>query len=542
MIKRSKICLLLCALTAIAFAPVAHAQTQNTQFESIGLYDTGHKDSLGTGIYHQSSRTGLTKLLEQNKRSHWIAVEKTINNFLLTTADASALRNDIDIQAGKDLFTLRLNALLKRGLNKQVFDLFTKIPEESTQESLAFIGVLSMLLNKEKALACLETKTLLPHFKGNKFWQELDAYCTLSLSKQIHTTAQTLIDNSDKVIISSILKDPDYRFEYTPATFSALSPLERALLTAEERIAITTAFKDTPPQHIPSLLLQTHISDEAKVLLTMQAVKHGILNITSLTALYESLNENTAHIKGIGEIIRLYGETKGSWIPKKRKKRIEKAFSIAKDYGDLALLPFLPILLKMEPGDDLSLDNTKRTIHLSLYSDLTIPPRWIKDLHTLSIKGSKNKDFENLRSQVLYATILLTNSTNEDHLIAANKAIKPYLLSNNTLAALKNITDAIDITPHNNGNVPYIYENDFDLLQNRSYTMPPSILLDALRQSSENQDLGGTLFLSSIILSGIEHKELYLGTLGDISIALSKTGLKQVSLHLLAQAILEIEN
>lgn len=540
MIRRINIHLILCAIFAITFS--YKAQAQNTKFESMGLFDASHKNSLGAGIYHQSSRAALTKLLEQTKGSQWIALEREINHFLLTTADASAIKNDITVSAGKDLFTLRLNALLKRGLNKQAFDLFTKIPDEITQDSLAYSGVLSMLLNKEKALACLETKTLLPRFKDKPFWQELDAYCTLSLSTQPHEAEQKTIENSNKKIIQSVLSSEDFKFEYETAVFSALSPLERAILTAEDRITLQNAYKDTPAQHIAPLLQQSHIDDETRILLTMQAIRHGILEIDALTSLYESLNEKETSVKGIGEIAVLYGETKEGWIPKKRKDKVERAFALAGKYGDLSLLPFLPVLMKMAPGDDLSLINAKRSAYLSLYSDAPFPAEWIKDLQKLSFEGSDNKNLEELRSQILYAAITLSKHKNEDLEIAARKTIKPYQFSKNNLAALKNITETIDISTDNSDKVQYIYENDFDLTENRSYTMPPPILMDTLRRSSENQDIGTTLFLSSAILGGIERKELYLGTLSDISIALRKTGSKQISRHMLAQAILEIEN
>ncbi len=537
---RSNIRLIVCALMTSLFTSGAYAQ--DTQYESMGLFNADHKYSLGAGIYHQSSRAALTKLLEQTNGSQWIALEKTVNNFFLTTADASAIKNDIEVPVGKDLFTLRLNALLKRGLNKQAFDLFTKIPDEITQESLAYSGVLSMLLNKEKALACLETKTLLPRFKDKPFWQELDAYCTLSLSTQPHETEQKTIANSTKKIIQSILSSPDFKFEYTPTTFAALSSLERALLTADNRITLQSAYKDTPAQHIAPLLQQSHMNEETRILLTMQAIGHGILEIDVLTSLYESLNKKDASVKGIGEIAELYGETKRGWIPKKRKNKIERAFALAGKYGDLSLLPFLPTLMKMKPGDDLSLINAKRSAILFLHSDQPFPSKWIKYLQKISIEPSDNKHREKLRSQILFAAITLSQIDDQDLMIRAQNTIKPYQLSNSTLAALKNITETIDINTGISDKVQYIYENDFDLTENRSYTMPPSVLMDTLRQSSKNQDIGATLLLSSAILGGIERKELYLGTLSDISIALRKTGSKQLSRRILAQAILEIEN
>lgn len=541
MMKKPKnIHLIICALITIFFTSGANAQ--DTQYESMGLFDAGHKYSLGTGLYHQSSRAALTKLLEQTPTSQWITLERTINHFLLTTADASAIKNDITVPAGKDLFTLRLNALLKRGLNKQAFDLFTKIPNEITQESLAYTGVMSMLLNKEKALACLETKTLLPRFKDKPFWQELDAYCTLSLSTQPHKAEQETIANSNKRIIESILSSTDFKFEYTPNTFATLSPLERALLTADNRITLQNAYKDTPAQHIAPLLQQSYLSEKTRTLLTMQAIKHGIIEINSLTHLYETLNTKDSPVEGIGEIAALYGETKKGWFPKKRKKKIERAFALAEKYGELSLLPFIPTLMEMKPGVDLSLENAKRSAFLFLYTDQPFPSKWIKYLQKISLDPSKNKHHETLRSQILFVAITRSKAKDENLMHAARESIKPYQFSNNTRTALKNITETIDINTIISDKVQYIYENDFDLTENRSYTMPPSVLMDALRQSSKNQDIGSTLLLSSAILGRIKYEDLYPETLGDIIVALRNTGLKQLSRDIMAQAILEIEN
>ena len=542
MLQKNVKYLLSYAIFALSLTPAVHAQTNETQLESIGLFDTTHKYSLGSGIYHKSSRAALTKLLENTKTSQWIALNRELNHFLLTSADVSSLNNDIVVPIGKDLFTMRLNALLNRGLNKQAFELFSKIPDGTTLRPLAYPGVLSMLLNKQKALACLEAKVLTTDLKNDQFWLDLDAYCTISLSKQTHAEKQNLIQQSSNKILGKILSNERFTFEYTPTTFAALSPLERAILTAENKITLQKAYKKTPPQDIAPLLQQTDIDDETRVVLTIQAIKHGVFEFDALTDLFEKLNEQSTLNKSIEEIISLYEETKEVWLPKRRKSKIEQAFILADKYDDIILIPFLPVLMKMEPGDDISLVNAKRSVALFLYTDLQFPSKWIEYLQEITIDDKNYDNLEKVRSQTLLAATILAKPDNSDVIKKADNIINSYTQLNMKMATLKNITYFIDINTSNNDKVQYIYENDFDLIENKSYTMPPSIVMDTLRQSSTKQDIGVTLLLSNAILSGIENKELYPGTLGDISIALSKIGSKKLSHRILAQAILEIEN
>ncbi|MGH1377667.1 MAG: hypothetical protein ACRBB3_02485 [Alphaproteobacteria bacterium] len=529
-----------CAIITLSTMPLSHAQTNKPQLESIGLYDTTHKYSLGSGVYHKSNRIALTTLLENTRTSNWTALNREINHFLLTSADAPSLESDS--QQVTDLFTMRFNALLQRGLNKEAFDLFSKIPEGTKLNSLAYPGVITMLLNKEKALACLETKALSPSLKNTQFWKELDAYCTISLSNQNHNEKEDILKNTKNVILNKIISDKKFTFEYTPTSFAALSPIERAILTAEDKITLKSAHKDTPPQDIAPLLQQSSINEETRVVLTIQAVKHGIFELSALTSLYEEISKKDHRKNGIYKIISLYDETKEGWLPKRRKDKIEKVFILADKYGDLALLPLLPILIKMEPGDDISIENTKRTLSLFLYSDLPFPSDWIDNLEEITTDKPNDISFYKLRLQTLLTAKILDKTLNNNASTDIDSSASADLQFITNIETLKNIIDSIDINTGNDDKVQYIYENDFDLNENRSYTMPPSIVMDALRQSSTNQDIGVTLLLSNAILSGIKNEELYLGTLSDICIALSKIGSKKLSHRILAQAILEIEN
>ncbi len=518
-----------------------------TKLESIGLLHNEDSNSLGAGLYSQSNRSETVFLLKNINRTSWINLQNTVKNLLITSADSAAINNDIDIKEGHDLLTLRITALLRMGYNKEAFDLYTKTSDLSLNEPLIRAGIFSMLLNKQKALACLEIKTSLDKYRNIDFWKELNAYCTLSLSKDSLPEYQTIIDQSENKILKSILENKDFRFEYDIKSFAALSFLERAILTAEDRIILPRSsnvpFQHIHPQHTAALLQQTHISEDTKALLSLNAVENGVQSIEFLSALYENILDKYKHNPPKGndwyQLAVLYDETKAGWIPKKRKDKIAEAFTIADKYNDITLLPFLPAIQSMDIGEDLSLSHAVRATKLFLYSDDSPPEDWLEQLTDAKYE---NQSAEKMRLQLITALSLMVKTKDAELQEKAQKSLKTYLASDQKTAALKNIIENIDSTQNNGDKVRYIDTNGFDLVWNNRYTMPPYVILKALDQSSKNQDISVSLLLSAYTLSKIGNEDVYAGILGDIVIALDDLGFKQLSHRIIAQAILKIEN
>ncbi len=518
-----------------------------TKLESIGLLHNEDSNSLGAGLYSQSNRSETVFLLKNINRTSWISLQNTVKNLLITSADSAAINNDIDINEGHDLLTLRMTALLRMGYNKEAFELYTKTSDLSLDEPLIRAGIFSMLLNKQKALACLEIKTSLNKYQNIDFWKELNAYCTLSLSKDAHPEYQTIIDQSKNKILKSILENKDFRFEYDTKSFAALSFLERAILTAEDRIILprssNVSFQHIHPQHTAALLQQTHISEDTKALLSLNAVENGVQSIDFLSAMYESIldkyKNNPPKNNDWYQLAALYDETKAGWIPKKRKDKIAEAFTIADKYSDITLLPFLPAIQGMDIGEDLSLSHAARATKIFLYSDDSPPEDWLEQLTDAKYE---NQNEEKMRLQLITALSLMVKTKDTELQEKARKSLKTYLISDQKTAALKNIIENIDSTQNNGDKVRYIDTNGFDLVWNNRYTMPPYVILKALDQSSKNQDISVSLLLSAYTLSKMGNEDVYAGILGDIVAALDGLGFKQLSHRIIAQAILKIEN
>ncbi len=538
-------------LASMVLSLPTHAQDTTdidyTKLESIGLLHNEDSNSLGAGLYSQSNRSETVFLLKNINRTSWISLQNTVKNLLITSADSAAINNDIDIKEGHDLLTLRITALLRMGYNKEAFELYTKTSDLSLNEPLIRAGIFSMLLNKQKALACLEIKTSLDKYRNIDFWKELNAYCTLSLSKDSLPEYQTIIDQSENKILKSILENKDFRFEYDIKSFAALSFLERAILTAEDRIILPRSsnvpFQHIHPQHTAALLQQTHISEDTKALLSLNAVENGVQSIEFLSALYENILDKYKHNPPKGndwyQLAVLYDETKAGWIPKKRKDKIAEAFTIADKYNDITLLPFLPAIQSMDIGEDLSLSHAVRATKLFLYSDDSPPEDWLEQLTDAKYE---NQSAEKMRLQLITALSLMVKTKDAELQEKAQKSLKTYLASDQKTAALKNIIENIDSTQNNGDKVRYIDTNGFDLVWNNRYTMPPYVILKALDQSSKNQDISVSLLLSAYTLSKIGNEDVYAGILGDIVIALDDLGFKQLSHRIIAQAILKIEN
>ena len=539
-------CLTFAIAVTLCYGPSIQAEEKPidyTQLESIGLYDANHENSLGHGLYHPSERSSLTYFLKNFRPSRWAALDHTLKNLLLTAADTGAVRNDIPVKNGEDLFTLRLGALLKLGYNKQAYKFFTKMPQNSAQEKTLRLGIISMLLNKEKALACLEVKTHFPKHHNIAFWRELNAYCSLSLSKDPNPAFMAEIKNS--AILSSLITKPKFTIEYKDGSlFKTLTPVEKAILIAEDAVIPVNedlpAYINIPPQDISALLTQSRLNDRVHITLYALAIKHNILETNDLENLYRELADKYKKDEktpaGIRSLPTLYKKLQGVLLPSKRNEKLNTALTIAETTNDFTLIPLLPAFSKMDIGKDISLENVKRILPLYLHSTAPVPEDWLEDLSKQETTSKKEA------GQVLTALILMSESVDKKILDSSQKIINAYLLSSSYTTPIKNIIENIDSSLKYGDKDYIIYENDFDLATNKSYTMPPTILTDELSSSSTNQNIAKTLLLSGFILGGIEKEKLYSGTLGDVVIALSKTGYKNVAQRTLAQAILEQQN
>jgi len=172
-------------------------------------------------------------------------------------------------------------------------------------------------------------------------------------------------------------------------------------------------------------------------------------------------------------------------------------------------------------------------------TDTTIPEKWIK---TLSKQGNAESQSNIDIGKTLFTMILMSEFADKKTIETSQRVITPYLLSSIFTISVKNIIENIDTDTKYTDKDVNVYENGFDLTEDKGYTMPPTILMDDLDSSSKNQNIAETILLAGKIASQTEGEKLYLGTLGKIITALNKIGYKQTAQNMLAQAILEHNN
>ena len=569
--------LLLCAISIILICnPLAtHAQQDQqapvealpitttdyivdyTTTESLGLLDMQDEESYGSGVYHHTNRSQLTPLLKGLKQSNWIVMRPAIKNFLLTQTDISALIQDTPIIPGEDLLTLRLNALLDLGYIQESFELYQKASDNILDEPTIRAGVYAMLLNRQKGLACLEVKTVIPRFKNIPFWTQLDAYCEASLPHTNDGVKTAAIKDIDGLpIIKSLLESPDYSFQYEPESFTALSTIERAILTAEGRLTLGYITAETiitiPPQHIAPLLTQPteHLSLMQKALLLGAATNYDIKQPEAMTGFYKKLLAQQKEAKDQDQqqqfskethdlyiLANLYDETSGKWSGTGRTEKISQAIVLAHKYSDKLLIPFLTAISKMTIGEDISLETALSLAPLYLYIPEHISKTWIKDL--LKMHTPKTLRKYEMREKLIISLFLLSKNSKR----SIQDKIYTYIYSASLHSPLaKDIINIIENSSNtvNDGDKVHINGvNGFDLATNKRYTMPPYYVSNALKQASENQNISVSLLLSAHILSEIDKKDVYIGTIADIASALSNVSIRTLPDHIIAQTVME---
>ncbi|MCK5385274.1 MAG: hypothetical protein KAJ29_06820, partial [Alphaproteobacteria bacterium] len=420
-------------------------------------------------------------------------------------------------------------------------------------------GVYAMLLNRQKGLACLEIKTLSGQFKDIPLWTILNFYCEASLPGENSSRKDKKDDFSQYSILDAILESPDYVYEYDPKDFAALSMIERAALCAQGSISTKYITPQTiakiPPEHISILLAQPSLSDLQKALLLGAAIDHAIEPPEAMTAFYKELLEKQKQEKKIeGQttapgpstptatdelliIAQLYEETTENWLGTARAEKISRAIALAHKHSDKLMIPFLPVISKLDIEKDISLEDALDIVHLYLYTPQKISKTWINDL--LKIDYSDQPQQEIAREKLLISLFLLYENDKSalKNKMYNNISTKP--LRSGLIKDVRNIIENIDITPINSDKVRMKDINGFDLGKDKRYTMPPYHVLSTLKQASENQDISVSLLLSACILSKIDKQDMYIGTLGNIASALSNVGIKIAPRHIVAEALMQ---
>jgi hypothetical protein len=521
--------------------------------EDTGLYVSASEGSLGKDLWKDIKRSSLLSLLQDMPvESREPAVQRLIFGALLTQADSTMINNDIAIEPGRDLLTVRLEKLTQAGAYKQAQDLYSSLDDEIEpyHERLAQAGILAMMLNAEKSLACVEAETVRDTFAESKFIKEILAFCDVTMSENpsqesVDTFAALNLRNAD------VITSKDGAITYDPKSFDALPLIEKAFLTAQNKIRFGTSgvkdFAAIPPTHLRILLTADDLSADDRFMLTAAAEEWGLAMPGELLSLYKAavapasgqdpgtmnVPDSTKDWEKLG-----YYFVIASNAPDKEAEwnAIKKGFTAGRPLGIGTLKPYAEVLVKAEPGDARQ-DELETAIRILNATATPIPPQWRDRI--LGIQPSDEKGLSNQRLFALQTAVELAQNSGKKQTQNTEKASEiPYPANSRGGYLVKSIIENVDTTTANSDNAIRIYEKDYGLTFKQDYVMPSTVVWNHLLESSLSKNTGETVLLSASVLQAAELGNIYPGLLNDVRTGLRNVGLTDISSDLAAAAIL----
>jgi hypothetical protein len=567
--SHSKIALLCAAafvLAVPAYAAKTDMQTLNVQsskpqvtlskadlaeLENVGLYSSASEGSLGKGLWKDAKRSDLLKLLDEMPvQSQEPTVQRLIFGALLSQTDSSLINNDVPLEPGHDLFTLRLEKLIQAGAYRQAQDLYSSIDElEPYHERLARAGILAMLLNSEKSLACVEAETVRETFAESKFVQEILAFCDVTMSDTPSPDSMPTLANLNLRNIDLITTD-GAAMAYSKDNFDSLPLIEKALLTAERKISFKssgdTDFNSIPPTHLRILMSADDLSAEDRFRLTAAAESWGLAMPGELVSLYKAAlppaggDPSTLQVPAgaadweklaLYHVIAANSEEEGAqW------DAIKKGLASGNRYGIAALKPYADVIAETQPADA-TVGEITTAIKVLAASGTAIPPHWRERVEQIPL--SDEKSVVDQQVYALHTAVDLAQKRGKkDPEDAETAGAFPYPSGSRGGYLLKNIIENVDNPVPNSDNAGRIYEKDYGLTFKQDYVMPSTAVWNHLLEASQRGNTAETVLLSASVLQGADLGKIYPGLLDDVLAGLNNVGLTDISQDLAIAAVL----
>ena len=373
-----------------------------TALESAGLYSSAEEGSLGKDLWKGMKRSELLSLLETMPVASQIpAAQRLIFGALLSRTEAGMIDNDAAPNPGGDLLTLRLEKLIQAGDYPHAQDLYSSFGNhEPYHERLARAGILAMLLNSEKSLACVEAETLKDTFSKSGFIKEILAFCDVTLSDAPSADSIAAIDALN-LKNKDIFLSKGAAIRYTPENFDALSLIEKAFLSAEKKIAFDSATKiaDIPPAHLRILLEAADLTPADRFQLAAAAQSWGLALPSEMKETYKTalpptggdpsklpVPDNAAAWQKIALYYTIAAnaeEKTAQWDV------IKKAMDLENSYGIFALAPFASLLAESQPADA-SVDQMETGTRILIAAGIPLPGQWIDRILQIPQANEKN--------------------------------------------------------------------------------------------------------------------------------------------------------
>lgn len=516
------------------------------RLESQGIRSNIHEGALGRDLWSKSRRSALTAYIPRLPApGPSPAAQDLTYGLLLSRADADLINNDQNPEPGKDLLTIRLEKILSLGLYREALALYSDLNQNPYHPDLARLGIVTLLLNKESALACLEYKTLGDrHFKG-EFWAALLLFCADKLGENEENENKPDPTTLSSEILKDLFTKTNHKFAYTAKRAETLTLDEKAFLVAKDALVFSSSYdKDT--DKIRTEDIQLVISQDATDLreyfpLYDRAAKHGIISYDTLSEIYQDHkipNSDGEDFKSDDlasweKRIWLFKQASGTRDDAARVDAFKQAASLSKESTYL-LSPFARILRNLDTTDLDAMDVSDLEVAFKsfLWARDDIPDSWAERVIVLA------NNHETLSDRLLPLLLAALIDHPDKRSDLDEKSLKAFEEKAFSAPFYSLIMKQIDRDYRDTHNADTIYEKDFTLTFDESYVMPSVDLWDYIVYSAREEAIGETVIASLFALKASELNTLYPRFTREIIEGLNKVGLNRYSRVLLKEALL----
>lgn len=511
--------------------------TDLDDLESIGTVRDTSEGALGRGLWSDSQRPDVIQLVK-------VMPEPLINmpaskylswGVLRTRANARLLEDGPNgFQPGQDILTARLDKLLSFGAYKDAQEMYSMMGEEPYTPDLARLGLLAMLYNGERSVACLEYKVVEDRDFSGDFWKNMAAYCAHVLEEP---QAKVLLSAAPSVTLKKITGNKNYMRQYSAGTFGKMDDFDRALLIAEKRLDRPKIGPKTaaamPLQDLGLFLHNSDLSDTERFFVEARAATWGLISTSDLKNTYQEFyNESfSGKLQEWQKLVVGYMDINDADKGRAQWNIFLNAYEKAELYGMGAILTYAERIRRFDINH-LNKSEILKAIKTLHHADVAIPRDWSD--YFLKKKNKKFVDAD----LALIGLIATPNYRLDDDDAAAVTQIlqqkKEYYSK-----VVKIIIENLD------KDLPYIhnaarsYEKHFDLTFNDNYVMPTLRVWDRLNESGQNGQIGTTILLSAQILQGWNSGNQYPGFVRDVFENLNSVGLTNVTQSLALGMVLD---
>ncbi|MBP7763001.1 MAG: hypothetical protein WBC26_04615 [Alphaproteobacteria bacterium] len=512
------------------------------KIESMGFSPREDHRSLGADLFRGSTRSAITELIKaQPDASSSPAMHKLVNQVLLTAASTSELVADTVPNPGEDLLTLRMEKMLDRGLYEEAASFYSNLDQDPYHERFAAAGITALIMTGKKALACVEVKTFFGDRNDSTLWKNLNLYCRYVMASA-ESPQKFDLDSSDTSIfqvLRNIVTTPGYTLNYTPSVFETLSPVDRAILVAENRLvysAQTDAVDlSVPANHIQPLLNVPALDMDTRLKLLDRGVQTGTLPGTAIAGFYKSAVIDDKAVGPVQDLIRIYKKIKTADETTDIPPLLKEAIRLSASYGPATLIPFLPEIEDTR-SQPLEAQELEKVLLSELLANREVSYDWLLSVATpeTSTLSTDNPIYKRL----LIIGYLLGSP--ESRTPKNTAEILDIVAQHNPAQkeALRSIIENIDKEPPSLNNGAKVYENGFDTAGNTGYTLPSAEKIERLAGASQKNAIGETILLSNLVLSTASAETPSPDALIAVTDSMKRIGLYDKSLSLTAESVL----